>query len=203
MSWTRSQAREFKPFVSARVAEIQSNSDPSQWRPVPGKLNVADDVSRGIPAERLTDRWKHGLEFLRLPEDEWPKEKSTADRNEVEKERRKIQAIMELTIQQSTEVVNCKKFSSWRRLVRVSAYVLRFILNLRIRLDIKIKAQSTKENSKAKDGPLTPQELKEAEILCIKESQKRLHDRLKNGDFQKLSPFTDEKGIIRVGGRAD
>ena len=26
----RSQARESKPFVSARVAEIQSNSDPSQ-----------------------------------------------------------------------------------------------------------------------------------------------------------------------------
>ena len=29
LSWIRSQAREFKPFVSARVAEIQSNSDPS------------------------------------------------------------------------------------------------------------------------------------------------------------------------------
>ena len=34
LSWIRSQAREFKPFVSARVAEIQSNSDPSQWRHV-------------------------------------------------------------------------------------------------------------------------------------------------------------------------
>ena len=31
LSWIRSEAREFKPFVSARVAEIQSNSDPSQW----------------------------------------------------------------------------------------------------------------------------------------------------------------------------
>ena len=203
MSWIRSQAREFKPFVSARVAEIQSNSDPSQWRHVPGELNVADDVSRGIPAERLTDRWKHGPEFLLLPEDEWPKAESTADQNEVEKERRKIQAIMKLTSQQSTEVIDCKKFSSWRRLVRVSAYVLRFISNLRIQLNIENKAESTEDNAKAKDGPLTPQELQEAEILCIKESQKSLHDRLKNGDFQKLSPFTDEKGIIRVGGRAD
>lgn len=52
LSWIRSEAREFKPFVSARVAEIQSNSDPSQWRHVPGELNVADEVSRVIPAQK-------------------------------------------------------------------------------------------------------------------------------------------------------
>ena len=56
LSWIRSQAREFKPFVFARVAEIQSNSDPSQGRHVPGEFNVADDVSRGILVERLNDR---------------------------------------------------------------------------------------------------------------------------------------------------
>lgn len=69
LSWIRSQAREFKPFVFARVAEIQSNSDRSQWRHVPGELNVADDVSRGITARRLIGRWKQGPEFLRLPEE--------------------------------------------------------------------------------------------------------------------------------------
>ena len=94
LSWIRSQAREFKPFVSARVAEIQSNSDPSQWRHMPGELNVADDISRGIPAQQLTGRWKQGPEFLRLAEEEWPQEASTADPNEVEKECRKVQAIL-------------------------------------------------------------------------------------------------------------
>ena len=58
LSWIRSQAREIKPFVSARVAEVQSNSDPSQWRHVPGELNVNDDVSCGIPAQQLIGRWK-------------------------------------------------------------------------------------------------------------------------------------------------
>ena len=94
LSWIRSQTREFKPFVSARVAEIQSNSDPSQWRHMPGELNVADDVSRGIPAQRLTGRWKQGPEFLRLLEEEWPQEASTADPHELEKERRKVQAVL-------------------------------------------------------------------------------------------------------------
>ena len=107
LSWIRSQAREFKPFVSARVAEIPSNSDPSQWRHVPGELNVADDVSRGIPAQRLIGRWKQGPEFLRLPEEEWPQENSTADLTEVEKERRKTQAIL---LTGSPEVIDCKKF---------------------------------------------------------------------------------------------
>lgn len=37
----------------------------------------------------------------------------------------------------------------------------------------------------------------------MKVSQKNLHDRLKKGDFQKLSPFTDNKGIIRAGGRVE
>ena len=58
--------------MSARVAEIQRNSNPSQWRHVPGDLSVADDVSRGIPAQRVIGRWKQGPEFLRLPEEEWP-----------------------------------------------------------------------------------------------------------------------------------
>ena len=37
LSWICSQARDFKPFESARVAEIQNNSVPSQWRNVPGE----------------------------------------------------------------------------------------------------------------------------------------------------------------------
>ena len=134
LSWIRSQAREIKPFVSARVAEVQSNSDPSQWRHVPGELNVTDDVSCGIPAQRLIGRWKQWPEFLRLPEEEWPQENSTADLNEVEKECRKTQAIL---LTGSPEVIDCKKFSNWRKLVRTSAYVFRFIRNLRTRCQAK------------------------------------------------------------------
>ena len=200
LSWIRSQAREFKPFVSARVAEIQSNSDPSQWRHVSGELNVADDVSRGIPAQRLIGRWKQGPEFLRLPEEEWPKENSTADLNEVEKERRKTQAIL---LTGSPEVIDCKKFSNWRKLVRTSAYVFRFIWNLRTRCQAKKLPETPEQQMQVSHGPLAPQEVEKAEKYWVKESQKTLQDRLKKGELQQLSPFTDENGIIRVGGRVD
>ena len=198
LSWIRSQAREFKPFVSARVAEIQSNSDPSQWRHVPGELNVADDVSRCIPA-RLIGRWKQGPEFLRLPEEEWPQENSTADLNEVEKERRKTQAIL---LTGSPEVIDCKKFSNWRKLVRTSAYVFRFIWNLRTRCQANKLPESPEQQMQVSHGPLALQELEKAEKYWVKESQKTLQDRLKKGELQQLSLFTDKNGI-RVGGRVD
>ena len=65
LAWIRSEARRFKPFVSVRVGEIQTNTDPSQWKHIPGEMNVADDVSRGIPVRNLVERWQHGPKFLR------------------------------------------------------------------------------------------------------------------------------------------
>ena len=76
LAWIlKSPSRTFKPFVSARVGEIQGNSEPSPWRHIPGEVNVVDDLSRsyrGISVQDLTGRWSDGSEFLRLPEELWP-----------------------------------------------------------------------------------------------------------------------------------
>ena len=72
LAWICGGARRFKLFVSIRVNEIQSNSHPATWRCLPGEYNVADEVSRGIPVQSLTERWQRGPEFLRLLEHEWP-----------------------------------------------------------------------------------------------------------------------------------
>ena len=191
LSWIRNQAREFKPFLSARVAEIQSKSEPNQWRHISGELNVADDVSRGIPAKQLTARWLHGPEFLKLPEEEWPKESSCYVSKEVDQsERRKTQPVFQIS--RLPEVIPCKKFSDWRKLIRVTAYVIRFVYMI-------LGKRRIKEN--VKGTPLSPQELEDAELYWIKESQRSLHDRLKRGDLKGLTPFVDKSGVIRVGGR--
>ena len=77
---------------------------------MPGELNVADDVSRGIPAQQLTGRWKRGPEVLWLP-----------TRNGLKKPQ---------LLTGSLEVIDCKKFSGWRNFVRVTTYVLRFSWNV-------------------------------------------------------------------------
>ena len=171
--------------MSARVAEIQSNSDPSQWRHVPGELNVADDVSHGMPAQRLIGRWKQGPEYLRLLEEEWPQDNSIADLNEVEKEHRKTQVIL------------------LRKLVTTSTYVFRFIRNLRTRYKAKKLPENPEQQMQLSRGALAPQELEKAETYLVKEDQKTVQDHLKKGELQQLNPFTDENGIIRVGGRVD
>ena len=75
LAWIQSTSRVYKQFVSSRIGEIQSNSNPSQWRHIPSECNVADDVSRGIAVDDLSQRWQHGPEFLQLPEKDWPKKR--------------------------------------------------------------------------------------------------------------------------------
>ena len=48
-----------------------------------------------------------------------------------------------------------------------------------------------------------PEELKKAEMSWIRNAQEELKSRMKNGEFKTLSPFIDDKGIIRVGGTID
>ncbi|XP_068723814.1 uncharacterized protein [Montipora capricornis] len=74
LAWIQNPSRNFKPFVSARVGEIQSNADPSEWKHIPGEENVADDISRGIYVGDLNGRWSNGPEFLQKPEELWPQE---------------------------------------------------------------------------------------------------------------------------------
>ena len=64
VAWIHIRGKRLKPFVSSRVGEIQDNVQPVQWGHIPTKHNVADDVSRGLQAAELSDRWKNGPKFL-------------------------------------------------------------------------------------------------------------------------------------------
>ena len=184
LCWIRGRSRQYKPFVANRVAEIQGSTDPSDWRHVPGEFNIADKVSRGVGVEDLSGEWKSGPEFLRLPEEQWPRSIPTADPSEVEKEKRKEKTV--LLVKPAEVAINATKFSSWRKLVRVTAYVLRFITNV-------------KAGCCVVDGPLSVHELKNAERYWIVEAQKMLK-KLEN--YKSLSPFIKD-GVIYVGGRID
>ena len=155
MAWNCSEARRFKSFVSVRVGEIQDNSDPGQWRHIPGELNVADDVSRGTAVQSLADRWQSGPDFLRLPESEWPQDTPVADLTEVETEHQAVNLVFEGTKRQLPP--DCKKFSSWKRLVRVTAYTLRFVWNVRAHKHNGLA--NNEEALKPNDGSLTLEEL--------------------------------------------
>ena len=99
------------------------DSDPATWRYLPGEHNVADDVSRGISAQSLTERWQQGPQFLSLPEHEWPTvPPPNPDKTEVEREIRKDYKVCTVK-EDSITPIDCTKFSKWRRLVRVTVLV--------------------------------------------------------------------------------
>ena len=143
--WIRGRSREFKPFVANRVSEIQSSTDPAQWRYVPTKLNPADILSRGMSAVELLgcDKWWRGPEFLRLLEDAWPARKIQNKPTGYGELKRQIRSQKEnSTFENRTEPVfvsvanadvelplNPCNYSSWLRLRRVMAWVNRFIDN--------------------------------------------------------------------------
>ena len=165
----------------------------------PREQNVADDVSRRIPVASLAGRWQFGPDFLRLPESEWPQDSSVVDKVDVETEHHKVHIPGEQINTHSP--IDCHKFSSWRRLIIVTAYTLRFIRRVRAR-GHKDSAEEGKP-LKSKDGPLSHGTLKNAETCWLKLSQKTLRGRLSKGEFRNLSPYIDQEGVWRVGGRAD
>ena len=190
IAWIQSSSRSFKPFVSARVGEIQNNSDPSQWKHIPGEENVADDVSRGLHVRQLTGRWMNGPEFLKLPEEQWPVQTATLHQGDME--RRHVNTVSAVWPAGVGNVIDVKNFSSWRK-IRVTAWIRRLAEKIRLR----------RNATSGREGPLMPEELKKAEVSWFRNAQEELKSRMKNGEFKTLSPFIDDKGIIRVGGRID
>ncbi|XP_022798305.1 uncharacterized protein LOC111336463 [Stylophora pistillata] len=192
LAWIQRPSRSFKPFVSARVGEIQNNSDPSQWEHIPGEENVADDLSRGLHGKQPTGRWVNDPEFLKLPEERWPFQTATLHREE-DMERRHVNSVRAASPADVGNVINVENFSSWRELIRVTTWIRRLAEKIHFR----------KNATSGREGPLMPEELRKAEMSWIRNAQKDLKSRMRNGEFKTLSPYVDDKGIIRVGGRVD
>ncbi|GFU53822.1 integrase catalytic domain-containing protein [Nephila pilipes] len=53
LHWIKGSAHNWKTFVANRVMEIQEYVDPLDWRRCDGKINPADLIERGSPAEEL------------------------------------------------------------------------------------------------------------------------------------------------------
>ena len=114
--------------MANRVAEIHDQSSPAQWRHVDTAQNPADDVSRGMSADDIikSERWLHGPRFLCESEDCWPKQPIAEELEldtvaEVKKET-KIYHVQQKTLPLDSL---CARYSSWTRLKRAVAWLLR------------------------------------------------------------------------------
>ena len=199
--WIRGKDKEWKPFVQNRVREIRRNVHPDLWGHIPGKSNPADLPSRGLSILELSvsQLWRAGPERLRL---DLPTSSDI-----------KVSSIPELclsglkignqlshtllAIEKKTnveEVMHCADFSSFRKLLRVTAYVQRAVDSF--------KAKRNSDSNLRIPITLTPQEIANAERLWITNAQREL---ALQKDFAPLRHqfglFLDDKGLWRCGGR--
>ena len=200
IQWISSSSRRHPTFIANRVAEIQDSTDPEQWRHVPGRLNVADDGSRGLNACDLHSecRWLNRPAFLSQPEEFWPLSDSTQTDEDGDKPD-DTTAWTNAISTTSSHFLDLNRFSSWDKLLRVTTWILRFVRNCR------------RKKEERASGPLVIPELNEAKELWIRMAQEETFPAevkcLKKAPISHqsriltLSPFLDAKGILRAGGR--
>ncbi|UYV84066.1 hypothetical protein LAZ67_X001042, partial [Cordylochernes scorpioides] len=127
LSWIKTN-RQWGTFVNNRVKEICNTSGPNKWFYVPGGLNPADLPSRGCSVLQLKrTRWWEGPEWLKQPQDHWPKQLFHSDRTLVNLE---IDRQVLVTTHVRTEVMPWfERFSNFTKIVRINAWIRRFIRN--------------------------------------------------------------------------
>lgn len=184
LAWVRNNKPTHQKFVDKRIATIRTIIKPENVHYVRSEDNPADPASRGLSAEQLSTStlWFNGPDFLQndeLPTTSFP-EQST------------------VLVTPSTTLPEdmFERFSNWSRLVRATAYCLRW------------------PSKPRRLGPLTSEDIQEARIRLVKYYQQRHLPEVivtlekktilsKKHWLYRLTPFLDDNGIIRIGGRLD
>lgn len=201
LGWLNSHSSRLKTFVANRVSQTLEITRAKQWHHVPTNENPADVLSRGATAQELqeADGWWFGPHWL--SNDTESRSKAT-DLEQIPEE-----ALPELrTMQLSLVVVQRKnvlldKHSEWKKLIRATAWILKFIEFLKF-----------KKCTKKVIRYLTVSDLKKAEQWLARCAQKdefvaefkalTIGKELPNNSkIRGLYPFLSTDNLIVVGGR--
>jgi transposase InsO family protein len=121
LAWINADPRQYSVFVANRLGEIAQLTEPDNWRWVPTKQNPADVGTRDVEFPDLSPKslWLTGPDFLTKPEVEWP------TRRVLSKPAEELKQTVGLTTARESGLPDPLRMSSWRKLLRVTAWVLR------------------------------------------------------------------------------
>lgn len=197
LCWLKTAPNKLKVFVKNRVSEIQELTQNFTWRYVPTAQNPADLLSRGVTMTKIQDlnTWWHGPEFLLNSEETWPIK--SFDCTEYDLPEIAVNVVL---TDGNCELFQFSRFSKLHKLKNTFVFVLRFINNCKKSTDNRIV------------GPISHTERQTAYNFLLKLSQiesfPEEYATLTKGQplnsknhLLSLSPFIDQDGLIRVGGR--
>ncbi|XP_055603791.1 uncharacterized protein LOC129752026 [Uranotaenia lowii] len=199
LHWLKAQPNTWNTFVANRVSSIQTRTYGHQWHHIAGKENPADLVSRGLPVADFleSELWRVGPKWLQEAEDVWPMpmEEITIDDEDLEM-RKTVCSI-------STAPEPHRLFllsSSFTTSIRIVAFCFRFVHYFKHRNQQERTLLLTAEEFRKAKIALT--RLAQSEIYAEEVKQLRKnHQVSSNSPLKLLSPFLDQEGVIRVGGR--
>nr|XP_054603870.1 uncharacterized protein LOC129165252 isoform X1 [Nothobranchius furzeri] len=202
IGYLNNDARRFHVFVANRIQQIKSSTEPSQWLYVASEDNPADHASLGPTANKLVESsWFTGPHFLwqrYIPKQE---ETQVEEINNVDPELKGAQVLTTKAKEEKSLLEHLEKFSDWRRVTKAIDRLKRLAKELKC-LRARSKELTTLEERQEAEQFVIKLVQREAFNKEIKElSQEEEVKRNKSTSLQRLSPFLDRLGILRVGGR--
>lgn len=229
LHWLHKAPTSAKMYVANRVAETEELTNGGTWRHVPTTDNPADLASRGLSAPEIisNDLWWQGLAWLKSNASRWPDKLITLTTEEMHKvsEENNPPVVMTIT-EQIPLMANAdgdllQQHSNLHRLVRVTAWAMRFIKNAKQRPSKLPQPLQEDDRTNAEREPISPlesEELIDAENKWISAMQKHHFaneiescrnniDRdaklLKKSKLLGLKPILPADDILRISGRMD
>ncbi|XP_025267604.1 uncharacterized protein LOC105248410 [Camponotus floridanus] len=195
LHWIKGHASRWKTYVANRVSLIQQRLPEAQWRHVPGQENPADCASRGIAPRDLLNHslWWNGPAWLLKGQSLWP---DSHDQTSMENVPEKKMTVLVATSKDRPEPEILLQFSTLHRLLRVSAWCLRWRRTPRCSPSTALLPDELDSALlrwlRVVQGVHYP-----AELAAVRESRSMPH----GSHLARLHPFIDDKGVLRVGGR--
>ena len=205
LQYIRNRTKRFNAYVANRVTEINEETISEQWRYCPGKLNPADDASRGLSPQKLCSqsRWWNGPVFLWQERENWPMTEVSSIPNDDPEvlTKVKIHVIKKAAVHDDMLSKLINYHSSWIKLQRNLAWLARFAIWIQTK-----KMDCTR-------GHLTLEELDHAckiLIMCVQKEAfaedinhlKRHNKLIRTSNLIKLKPLLSND-LLRVGRRLE
>ncbi|XP_018360617.1 PREDICTED: uncharacterized protein LOC108759610 [Trachymyrmex cornetzi] len=202
LTWVRAQSSRWKTFVANRVAEIHTLLPDVNWRHVRGVDNPADLASRGVSALTIehNDLWWHGPPWLIAPETEWPSWDPTPI-DESMLECRNVPVTAALATQHSNVILD--QFSSWPRMIRVCAIILRWSKKWNVQSNPRVTITSDAEELRRVSHRIfyLLQQTQFATEIAILKQQKPSAILPRTSALRRLNPKLGTDGLLRIGSR--
>ena len=127
LHWIRGGGSAYKQFVANRVNKIR-DKEYIQWRHVGTDQNPADIGSRGCQADKLSELWFKGPEWLTEP-DLWPRDILTEPNNETEAEAKLTKEIFANVTETKDNLDEVLEKNGFWKTVRITTLIRRFLNN--------------------------------------------------------------------------